>query len=196
MQPYFCATCEIALAAPECTPPSRKATSFLASMVCATAVARTASPPVSACTVSMRRPSTPPRALTSLIAMRMPRRSSLPLEAWVPVSSVDSLISRGFLLADWAQAWCIFQGPRKPSAVAPAPWISRRLPTEGVVVMSLLLRLRTSAWLRSFPACRHLAHPCPARPWGRTGSRSCRCHPSRPTGRCSWPCRWSAGTGG
>jgi hypothetical protein len=72
---------------------------------------------VSAVIHSILRPSTPPLALNSSMARRMPRRSSWPLLPYWPLASQvrPSLIG----LAPWAQTRLCCQGPKKV-AVPPA----------------------------------------------------------------------------
>ena len=104
MQPYFCATCEIALATPECTAPIRKAASLRVIIRSATRDPVAGVVSVSMWMASMRRPSTPPLSLNSLIAIIAPSRSSPPEAAYCPDASMVRPMIRGFFCAAWAQA--------------------------------------------------------------------------------------------
>ena len=57
------------------------------------------------------RPSTPPLALNSLIAIIAPSRSSAPEAAYWPLESIVKPMTSGFFCALWAQARFVFQGP-------------------------------------------------------------------------------------
>ncbi len=109
--PYFCATCEMALATPECTAPIRNAASLRVIIRSATREPVAGVVSVSMWMASMRRPSTPPLSLNSLMAIIAPRRSSPPDAAYWPEASMVRPITSGFFWAAWAQAWLCFQGP-------------------------------------------------------------------------------------
>ena len=85
--PYFWATCEMALATPELTAPIRKAHSLRVIRRSATRLPVAGVVSVSMCMVSTLRPSTPPRALNSEMAICMPRRSEAPELAYCPEAS-------------------------------------------------------------------------------------------------------------
>jgi hypothetical protein len=78
---------------------------------------------------SMRRPSTPPLSLNSLIAIIAPRRSSPPLAAYWPEASIVRPTTSGLGVALWAQTrWCA-QGPKNveaPASAAPDAFSSVR----------------------------------------------------------------------
>ena len=118
MQPYFCATCEMALAAPECSAPIMKATSLRVIMRSATREPVAGVVSVSMCSASMRRPSTPPLSLYSLMAIIAPRRSSPPLAPYWPEASMVRPMVSGFAVAACAHTRLCAQGPKK--GVAPA----------------------------------------------------------------------------
>ena len=128
MQPYFCATCEIALATPECTAPIRNAASLRLIMRSATREPVAGVVSVSMWIASIGRPSTPPLSLNSLIAIIAPRRSSPPLAAYWPLASIVSPITSGFAaaLCDHTCVWA--QGPKKlpPPASAVAIALTNR----------------------------------------------------------------------
>ena len=109
--PYFCATCEMALATPECTAPIRNAASLRVIRRSATREPVAGVVSVSMCSASMRRPSTPPFSLNSRIASIAPRRSSMPLAPYWPLASMVRPITSGFFCPACAQAWCTFHGP-------------------------------------------------------------------------------------
>ena len=111
MQPYFCATCEIALATPECTAPIRNAASLRVIMRSATRVPVAGVVSVSMWIASICRPSTPPLALNSLIAIIAPSRSSAPEAAYWPLASIVRPMTSGFFCALCAQARFVFHGP-------------------------------------------------------------------------------------
>ena len=112
MHPYFCATCEIALATPECRPPIRNAASLRVIMRSATREPVAGVVSVSMWIASIGRPSTPPLALNSLIAIIAPRRSSTPLAAYWPDASIVRPITSGFFWPVCAHAWLTFHGPK------------------------------------------------------------------------------------
>ena len=132
MQPYFCATCEMALATPECTAPIRKAASLRLIMRSATREPVAGVVSVSMWMASMRRPSTPPLSLNSLMAIIAPSRSMPPLAPYWPEASIVRPMTSGLACAACAQAWWMLQGPKKPPtpAAAAVPVISRRRGTE------------------------------------------------------------------
>ena len=133
MVPYLLATWVMALATPECTAPIRKPHCSWAMKRSATRVPVAGLVSVSAVIHSILRPSTPPLALNSSIARRMPRRSSWPLLPYWPLASQvrPSLIG----LAPCAQTRLCCQGP-KNVAVPPAaaairlPLDQRRTPRD------------------------------------------------------------------
>ena len=96
MQPYFCATCEIALATPECSAPIRNAASLRVMRRSATREPVAGVVSESMWIASIGRPSTPPLALISLIAIIAPRRSSMPLAAYWPLASIVRPRTSGF----------------------------------------------------------------------------------------------------
>src|SRR3982751_6823299 len=125
--PYFCATCEIALATPECSAPTRKATSLRVIMRSAMREPEAGVVSVSMCSASMRRPSTPPLSLYSLMAILAPRRSSPPLAPYWPEASIVRPTTSGLAVAAWAHTRLCAQGPKKvlvPASAADA--LSRR----------------------------------------------------------------------
>jgi len=65
---------------------------------------------------SIGRPSTPPLALNSLIAIIAPSRSSLPLAPYCPLASIVSPITSGFFWPVWDQTWLCFHGPKNGAA--------------------------------------------------------------------------------
>ena len=111
MQPYFCATCEIALATPECSAPIRNAASLRVIIRSATREPVAGVVSVSMWIASICRPSTPPLSLNSLIAIIAPSRSSPPRAAYWPQASIVRPITSGFFCAACAQAWLCFHGP-------------------------------------------------------------------------------------
>jgi hypothetical protein len=120
MQPYFCATCEIALATPECSAPTRKATSLRVIMRSATREPVAGVVSVSMWMASMRRPSTPPLSLNSLMAMAAPRRSSPPEAAYWPDESIVRPITSGLACAACAHTRLCAQGPKNGETPARA----------------------------------------------------------------------------
>ena len=127
MVPYLLAICVMALATPECTAPIRKLhSSRMKRSAMRVPVAGVVS--VSAVIHSILRPSTPPLALNSSMAMRMPRRSSWPELPYWPEASQVSPSLMGF---DCAKARLWLQGPKNEpvparAAVIALPWRSRR----------------------------------------------------------------------
>ena len=119
--PYLLATWVMALATPECTAPIRKPHCSWAMKRSATRVPVAGLVSVSAVIHSTLRPSTPPLALNSSIAMRMPRTSSWPLLPYWPLASQVRPSLIGFL-APCAQTRLCCHGPKKvavpPSAAA------------------------------------------------------------------------------
>ncbi len=99
MTPYFCATWLMALATPELTAPIRKPHSSRVIMRSATRLPVAGVVSVSMWTVSILRPSTPPFALNSSIAIIMPRRSLAPLLAYWPLASEVMPSFNGFSAA-------------------------------------------------------------------------------------------------
>jgi hypothetical protein len=97
MTPYFCATCEMALATPELTPPTMKATLSCLIMRSAMREPVAGVVSVSMCTYLMGRPSTPPLAFISSMAMITPRLSESPLLAYWPLASAVMPIRIGAL---------------------------------------------------------------------------------------------------
>ncbi len=71
---------------------------------------------VSMCSASIWRPSTPPFALNSLMAIIAPSRSSLPLAAYWPLASIVSPMTSGFFCAACDHAWLCFHGPKNGAA--------------------------------------------------------------------------------
>ena len=118
--PYFCATCEIALATPECKAPTRNATSLRVIMRSATREPVAGVVSVSMWIASMRLPSTPPLSLNSLIAIIAPSRSSPPLAAYWPEASIVRPSTSGFGVAACAQTRLWAQGPKNDEAPATA----------------------------------------------------------------------------
>jgi hypothetical protein len=86
-QPYFCATWPMAFATPDWMAPTRNATLFRVIIRSATREPVAGVVSVSAVTYVSLRPSTPPLALISSIAMIVPRCSSWPLLANCPLAS-------------------------------------------------------------------------------------------------------------
>ena len=82
MHPYFCATCEMAFATPECSAPIRNAASLRVMRRSATRDPVAGVVSESMWIASTERPRTPPLALNSLIAIIAPSRSSMPLAAY------------------------------------------------------------------------------------------------------------------
>ena len=105
MQPYFCATCEIALATPEWIAPTRNAASLRVIIRSATREPVAGVVSVSMWIASMCRPSTPPLSLNSLIAIIAPSRSSMPDAAYCPLASIVRPMTSGFFCAVCAHAW-------------------------------------------------------------------------------------------
>ncbi len=99
MQPYFWATCEIAFATPEWSAPIRKAASLRVMSRSATRDPVAGVVSVSMWIASIGRPSTPPLALNSLIAIIAPRRSSMPLAPYWPEASIVNPMTSGFFCA-------------------------------------------------------------------------------------------------
>jgi hypothetical protein len=126
MQPYFCATCEIALATPECSAPMRNEHSLRVIMRSATREPVAGVVSVSMCSASTVRPRTPPFSLNSLIAIIAPRRSSPPEAPYWPLASMVRPMVSGFFAADCAHAWWTLHGPKKEVA-APAATACIRL---------------------------------------------------------------------
>ena len=133
MQPYFCATCEIALATPECTAPIRNAASLRVIMRSATREPVAGVVSVSMCMASMRRPSTPPLSLNSLMAIIAPSRSSPPLAAYWPEASIVSPITSGLACAACAQTRLWVHGPK--NGVVPATATAEAFSTWRRVVL-------------------------------------------------------------
>ena len=104
MQPYFCATCEMALATPEWSAPTRYATSLRVIIRSATREPVAGVVSESMWSASIGRPSTPPLALNSLIAIIAPSRSSMPLAAYWPLASIVRPMTSGFFCAVCDQA--------------------------------------------------------------------------------------------
>ena len=123
MQPYFCATCEMALATPECTPPIRNAASLRVIIRSAMRDPVAGVVSVSMWIASIRRPSTPPLSLNSLIAIIAPSRSMPPDAAYWPDASIVSPITSGFFWAACAQTWLAFHGPKNVATPAPAAMV-------------------------------------------------------------------------
>ena len=102
MTPYLLATWVMALATPECIAPIRMVQSSRVMKRSATRLPVAGVVSVSAVIQLILRPSTPPLALNSSIAMRMPRMSSWPLLPYWPLASQvsPSLIGFGALRPD------------------------------------------------------------------------------------------------
>src|SRR5450432_1641823 len=96
MTPYFCATCEIALATPELIAPTRNATFSCLMRRSATRDPVAGVVSVSRWTHFMGRPRTPPLALNSAMAIRTPRLSESPLAAYCPLASAVIPMTIGF----------------------------------------------------------------------------------------------------
>src|SRR5688572_23852527 len=143
MQPYFCATWEMALATPECTAPIRNAASLRVIMRSAMREPVAGVVSVSMWIASMRRPSTPPLSLNSLIAIIAPRRSSPPLAAYWPEASIVRPMTSGLAVAAWAQTRLCVHGPKKGVAPASAtPVALRTLRRVGLRVSFIVVSCR------------------------------------------------------
>lgn len=155
MVPYLAATWVMALATPEWTAPIRKAHCSWAMKRSATRVAVAGLVSVSVVIHSTLRPSTPPLALNSSIAGRMPSRSSWPLAPYWPLASQvrPSLIG---LAAPWAQTRVCFHGPKKVPPPARAAAI--RLPC-----MTLRREMRVLLIVPSTDCCSWPAVECSPR---------------------------------
>ena len=99
------------MATPEWMAPTRNAASFRTIIRSATRVPVAGVVSVSMWIASMLRPSTPPLALNSLMAIIAPRRSSAPEAAYWPLESIVRPITSGFFCAACAQARLCFHGP-------------------------------------------------------------------------------------
>ena len=99
------------MATPECTAPTRNAASLRVIIRSAIRVPVAGVVSVSMWIASICRPSTPPLALNSLIAIIAPSRSSAPEAAYWPLESIVRPITSGFFCALWAQARFVFHGP-------------------------------------------------------------------------------------
>src|SRR5919106_1550771 len=125
MQPYFWQTCEMALATPDWIAPTMKCTFSRVIMRSATRVPVCGVVSVSIQTYSIWRPSTPPLALNSSIAMIVPRFSSWPLLANWPLASWVSPILIG--LSAWAYTRTWRNGPNMVTPAAALPSRARRV---------------------------------------------------------------------
>ena len=135
MVPYLLATWVMALATPECSAPIRKPHWSCAMNRSATRVPVAGLVSVSAVTHSTLRPITPPLALNSSMARRMPRKSSWPLLPYWPLASQVSPSLIG--LAPCAHTRLCVQGPKNvpvpPSAAAiRLPFMTVRRESAGV----------------------------------------------------------------
>ena len=126
MQPYCWQTCEMALATPDWMAPTMKWTFSRLIMRSATRVPVCGVVSVSIQTYSIWRPSSPPLALNSSIAMIVPRCSDWPLLANWPLASWARPILIGLSAAEAYIRTCR-NGPNIVTPAAALPSRARRL---------------------------------------------------------------------